>query len=190
MKKCIVFTTILTMIFSIMVHVSYAKSNQLIYIEVVEVPNATKQDLFQRANIWAVSAFRNAKFAIQINDKDSGQIVGKGALEYEQGFKLGSGSTRGHISFIFKIFVKDGRYKYEFSEFIHEASLYEGVNRKDLGLITDDTEYEGNVGFWETRSWLNDIWNDIKKQISRAMQLSISSLKVAMAKKTESNDNW
>ncbi|PKN70794.1 MAG: hypothetical protein CVU54_03925 [Deltaproteobacteria bacterium HGW-Deltaproteobacteria-12] len=195
MKKILIMT-ILTLTFIITILVSNAKSNQLIYTEVVAVPDVNKQALFQRANIWAVSAFNNAKTAIQVNDKESGQIIGKSALKYRQSFIGGSNNTLGYINFVFKIFIKDGRYKYEFSEFVHEASLSTSGLREDFGLITEDKEYQGKmvgVGFLKpSKSWVDDVWKDMKIQIEREILYgAISSLKEVMINKGDkNNDNW
>ena len=191
--KNILIATILavTLTIAVTVNVSYAQANPLIYTEVIEVPNITKETLFQRANIWAASAFKDAKTDIQINDKESGQIIGKSYFKYNQEFFLGSTRTSGFISLVFKIFIKEGKYKYEFSEFVHDASLSKG-NRKDFGLITDNKECTMEVGVLEVSIWYQKVWDDIKKQIEHEiMNNKVPNLKEAMTNKgTTNNDNW
>lgn len=177
---------ILTLAILMALFVSNAGANQLIYTEVVIVPNATKEALFQRANVWTVSAFNDAKTAIQISDKESGKIIGKSAFIYKQSFIMMCKATEGPISFVFKILVKDGKYKYEFSEFTHTGAT------KTFGLITDDRDYPFKVSFWDAPFWYNDVWHDIKAQISVQINYGlISSLKEAMTKSdNDASDNW
>lgn len=45
--------------------------------KVVNVEDATKTELYVRANNWMVSAFNNAESVIQFTDKETGTITGK-----------------------------------------------------------------------------------------------------------------
>lgn len=47
------------------------------YSKVVNVENATKNELYVRANNWMISAFNNAESVIQFSDKESGTITGR-----------------------------------------------------------------------------------------------------------------
>jgi hypothetical protein len=46
-------------------------------VKVVPVENATKDELYVRANNWMVGVFNNAESVIQFSDKESGNITGK-----------------------------------------------------------------------------------------------------------------
>ena len=45
--------------------------------KVIQVENATKNDLYVKANNWMVSAFNDAESVVQFTDKESGTITGK-----------------------------------------------------------------------------------------------------------------
>ena len=45
--------------------------------KVVNIEDATKNELYVRANNWMVSAFNNAESVIQFTDKETGTITGK-----------------------------------------------------------------------------------------------------------------
>lgn len=49
-------------------------------VKVVSVEDATKNELYVRANNWMVSAFNNGESVIQFTDKESGTITGKYSL--------------------------------------------------------------------------------------------------------------
>lgn len=81
MKKLILFTTLFASIFII---TSCAMSYQTIsfaedeaVINVFDSLDATKNDLFVRANDWMVSTFSDATSVIEYSDKEAGTIIGK-----------------------------------------------------------------------------------------------------------------
>ena len=45
--------------------------------KVVNIEDATKNELYVRANNWMVSAFKNAESVIQFTDKETGTVTGK-----------------------------------------------------------------------------------------------------------------
>jgi hypothetical protein len=49
----------------------------LSYNEVVDIAGVSSSDLFTKANMWFVDAFKNADSVIQFSDRDSGTIKGK-----------------------------------------------------------------------------------------------------------------
>lgn len=50
--------------------------------KVIEVEGASQDDLFVKANNWAVSAFANSDSVIEFTDKESGTITGKYYMRY------------------------------------------------------------------------------------------------------------
>lgn len=50
--------------------------------KIVEVPELSQNEIFVKANNWAVSAFSNADSVIEFSDKESGTITGKYAMRY------------------------------------------------------------------------------------------------------------
>jgi len=52
--------------------------------KVIEVPNVTKDELFVRANAWAVKQFVSAEAVIEYSDKESGTIMGKYTVDYSR----------------------------------------------------------------------------------------------------------
>lgn len=48
---------------------------------VIEVPDATKSQLFDRSRMWFASAFKHANNVIQYENKENGSIMGKGTIQ-------------------------------------------------------------------------------------------------------------
>lgn len=158
--------------------------NKLTYIEVVKVDSTMKQsDLFVLARKWFSEVFKNPKNVLDIEDKERGELAGKSVIQYTSN---GSASaTNGYINFNVSILVKDGRYKYEFTDFVHIGSF--DIWSFDLITTDEDCPYKKGSALYSKKS-TNEMWKDIKFQIDETIKPLISSLKDAMSKKV--NNNW
>ena len=148
----------------------------------------SEENLYNRGHNWVVSIFKNPQKVIQLNDKDGGQIVCKGNFEYNQKKFIwgGSETSKGHINFTIKLFFKDGRYKYIFTDFIHDTLK----NGNSFGVITTEVEYLGKMSL-TSKKWRKRIWDDIKEQIELNVKIIEASLLEEMTKKSElEDDNW
>ena len=54
------------------------KNNALTYVQVVETPGKTKEQLYVLLNYWFTSTFNDANSVIKLNDKDLGSIIAQG----------------------------------------------------------------------------------------------------------------
>lgn len=171
--------------------ICWAQSEKLTFTETIEINNTTKNELYSRARIWFTDYFNDAQEVIQVDDKEDGQIVGKALLSYNSKIFIGSAQTSGTVTYIVKIFVKDNKYKYEITNFMHEGSSTRasGITAAaiNFNFITTDSDcpYEDIKG---GQGWKNKVWNDIKATINLDIDLLIPSLKDAM--NTEVNSEW
>ncbi len=84
-------TVIAIMLFALLALVSCATSSvdfeplQEGVQKVIEVEGASQDELFVKANNWAVSAFANSDSVIEFTDKESGTITGKYYMRYHGG---------------------------------------------------------------------------------------------------------
>lgn len=157
----------------------------LIYEGVVKIDTITnEQELMMRLKIWLDEAFVNDKEVIQILDEENGQVNGKGNLSYNSKVFMGSDGTTGKVHFKIKIQIKTGRYRYEFSEFVHDGNM---DYNSDFGLLTTDSicpvQFKGSP-----KSWCQKVWDDIKSQTDTKMHSVISNLEAAMLKPTKIHD--
>ncbi len=155
---------------------------KLTYSEVIELPGKSKDQLYDQAKQWFIETYKDASEVIQNDDKAGGTIMGKALLSYNSNIYVGSAGTKGVIRYTIQISFKDGKYKYELTNFIHEGATF------DFGTITTDDEcpYKIKGG---TKNWNNKVWNDIKMQIDEYSRNFIGDLKEAMNIK-EIDDNW
>ena len=115
---------------------SYDKENYLLnYEEVVEVPGLSKDELYDKLRRFVVINYNSANNVIQLDDKDSGNIIVKGLLPYNINWMGVSSYNSRHT---LDIKVKDGRYKYKITSYGME-------------------QYDSTTGYWEEtfRGWGN-----------------------------------
>lgn len=171
----------------ILVAISFSAFSQgvLKYTEVIHVEGATKAELYNRAKSWFATTCVDAKEVIQVDTGD--KIIGRVTEPYTQSFLTGKDQTTGEISYLIKIYIKEGRYKYVLSNFSHKSLNLTGISFS-AGLITTDIEYPYKGG---GRKWRTRVWQDIKLQIKRMQKPLIKDLKSTMERPDEEeNDNW
>ncbi|GAB4199695.1 MAG: DUF4468 domain-containing protein [Bacteroidia bacterium] len=160
----------------------------LAYTEVVQVDSVSKNELYNRAKVWFATTYNSVNDVLQIDNKEEGMLIGKAIMKYEPNVFTGSEQTKGNIKYTIKIFVKDGRYKYEITDFIHDPYGNQ-YGKSSMGLITTDKECPNPKPM--AKGWSNKVWNDIKSQIEDNVTSLINSLKQGMSKRPESKkDDW
>jgi len=94
------------------------KDTAISFTDIVKVDSTSKDVLFQRARDWFNNTFRNSKEVLQIQDKETGEISGKGIFSsYVKHSTLGvDNSYNNDFRFQITIWVKDGKYKYLLSD--------------------------------------------------------------------------
>ncbi|MDO7849195.1 DUF4468 domain-containing protein [Hymenobacter sp. M29] len=92
-----------------------ADTHRITYAEVVPVEGASQAELYARAKLWFASTFKSAKDVVQAEDKEAGVLQGKGWQDiYIKSMGIPSASK---LWYTVKLAVKDGRYRYEVTEF-------------------------------------------------------------------------
>ncbi|MFN4811913.1 MAG: DUF4468 domain-containing protein, partial [Bacteroidota bacterium] len=85
-----------------------SSTSKITYSEVVYFDSlANKQELFSRAREWFAKAYKSSTNVIQMEDKESGKIIGKALMQvYHRA--LGSDQPSGYINYTISIYIKDG----------------------------------------------------------------------------------
>lgn len=173
----------------------------LTFTEVVQVEGASKDELFNRAQAWFATAFKCGKCSVQTQDKEGGQIIGNGAFQYESATFMASAPINGWVRYVVKIFVKDGRYKYEISSFVHEGSSsnqaanvhtgampYSGVN---FGLVTTDEEAPECAKTMQTSKGIRaKNWAKLKTEAEREAKSLVATMTEAMKRPASGSQDW
>jgi uncharacterized protein with TBP-like fold DUF4468 len=164
----------------------------LVFAEVIEAAGVPRDELYARAKVWFVAAFIDSKQILEVEDKTEGLLVGKGSIPYEPKM-LRQMPLHGQIHFTLKVVVKDGRFRYELSNFTHRASetFVPGlgkVTQVDFGLITtSDEPPESKILYKKPKQ---KAWEEMK-QMSNAVAIQlIASLRAGMQKNSKGSEEW
>lgn len=166
-----------------------SSTSKITYSEVIYVDSsANKQELFSKARAWMTKAYKSSTDVILIEDKEAGKIVSKALMPVFHRV-LGTESLNGHINYTISIYVKDGRYKYEITDFFHTGQVIsDGSRTADLGVcekMINTTEKAMGIS-------LQKMYNYYLYQLDNNIKALVADLKTAMATKASSikNDNW
>ncbi len=150
-------------------------SGEINYTEVVNVDTSIKKDeLFNRTKAWFVDNYKSANDVIQMQDKDAGIIMGKGIFTYGYNPVSLSDRVTVNISHTVKIYVKDGKYKYEITDLsgrYYSTGGYSNLVIKNDGIGYNKRNYE-----------------KLCESINASVLQTIASLKKAMQKPITSKD--
>lgn len=115
------------------------------YTEVINLDSTVKKDeLYNRAKTWFAENYNSANDVIQMQDKEAGILIGRGVYSY--GYNPASLSDRItiNISYVVKIFVKDGKYKYEITDLsgrYYSGGGYSNLIIKNGGIGRNERNY-------------------------------------------------
>ena len=163
-------------------------SAPLEFTDVVQVPGVSADDLYVRASTWFMKAFVDSKNVLEVQDKAAGVLGGKGSIPYEPNVFMSSALLRGHITFTIQVMVKEGRYKYDLSDFQHHGSPSNVAGPIDFGELTTAQECPQIKG--TTKGMREKVWPHLKEVANARATALITSLKDAMAKPIGGEKNW
>ena len=92
------------------------KNGKAFYSGIVQIDNVSKNELYNRAKRWFVNTYTSAQDNIQLDDKENGEIVGKGCFQTNWDIAIIS-SQNINVCQTIRILIKDNRYKYEITNF-------------------------------------------------------------------------
>ena len=141
------------------------ETKKITYTEVVQVDGALKDDLYLKAKNWALSnGFK------QVSDsKADGKFVAKGQFGVQYPSPMKGMNHSGTVTYLFTISVKDGKYKYELVDFVHESPKGNG------GKLENDIPQCGKY------TLVPSGWSTIKSKSAESAQATINSLKQELA---------
>jgi hypothetical protein len=161
------------------------KDGKVYYSEIITVDTGiSKNDLFVAARKWFANAYKSANDVIQMQDKESGEIVGKGIVTWLYRIPLNPSVTV-NVYHTVSIIVKDGRYKYEITDL--NGKYYSPGTQIGTSYI------RGNDVEWPLS---NDVRGNKKntvlmyKEVNAKILALIESLKIAMSKAKTGSEDW
>lgn len=157
-------------------------TGKITYSEIIKVDSVNSQELYLRAKVWFVHSFVSAKNVIQLDEKESGRIIGKGIFDVSDNNNHNSiiyVPITGTVDFTVEIQIKDEKYRYVFSDLSYKVNGDSEMDLKSSSVFK-------SVMFQKR---LDIQWSDIRHNTNATFLSMIDSLKKAMNTKNDS-DNW
>lgn len=175
---------LLPFFFASMIHLhSYSQDSVITYTAVVKVDNTSKDELYLRAREWLNAAFKGSLVVLQINDREMGELAVKGYFTIEAHPKILGIKPYEPLDcwFTGNIWVKDGKYKFRFTDFTPKSLLPDSFE-EDLGVLTTSGECPAK---WHAigKKTTNELWKSSKEEVNSYMEKIITDLKRAMAER-------
>lgn len=166
-----------------------AQDSLLTYTEVVELPGQTKEQLFVKARHWFTNTFRDSKEVLEINDKETGELSGKGIIKSRWHYKQ-FGKREAYPATVFfhiSIWVKDSKYKYAITHLEARNKIDNSAASQDFGLLT--TSAVSPVK-WSgvSQKKMNEVWNDLKIETAKEIEGLIAAMKSSIAAEKSPSD--
>jgi len=156
-------------------------SKQIIYKETVAVPGYTKEEIYSTLREWVPKDFYVAQSYISYEDYKSGRIIAHAMVFGKRG--LGLIAVPYSINFNIYLWIKDGAYRYQISDFFILWGL-NGDASPDMhsaDIYITDTQYKNKKGEYIGRARL------ILYNIDGNAQNTIVNLKYAVKTKKYSH---
>jgi hypothetical protein len=150
-------------------------SGKIAYQAVVMVPGASKAELYSRAREWVATEFRSAKDVVQMDDKEAGKLVARGFVPKRIGSVSARPSAGNQFWRTIKIYVKDGRYRYEITDFAIESPYESGPLEKRLEVAANAPFSGGKTGSPKGH------YKYLLESVAETTEPEVASLQKAMA---------
>lgn len=139
------------------------KDGKVVYEHVDSSAVGTAAALYNRAKLWVANSFKDSKSVIQIDDKETSTIVGKGNFEVVQTM------TPYIIRFSFEINTKENKYRIRFYDI----------------TSTQDTQ----MGREKTAESLNKAsgFGNVKEKINKRFESLLADVRAFMVKQGNSD---
>ncbi len=175
------------------------KNNALTYVQVIEAPGKTKEQLYVLMNYWYTTTFTDAGCSIMLNDKELGVIIGQG---FCGGIATHMGTTNNYsvnIKPVIKTDMKDGKIRVTYSVPAYDVDVLQGGGFFSLRPDWEDGPVHVQQS-WAIEQCFPFVSKDTHKRTSsKALVMTYAFSNVIMDKIEEAikngvigneNDNW
>jgi hypothetical protein len=92
------------------------KEGKVTYSDVIQLQGVSKDEMYKRVKLWFNENDKSNKDVIQLEDKDNGEIIGKGSFRAKWNFRFYTVLSM-NVWKTIKIQIKNDSLKYEISDF-------------------------------------------------------------------------
>jgi hypothetical protein len=151
-----------------------AATGRIQYTAVVPVPGASQVELYARAQLWFADTFASAKQVVQVADQEAGVL--QGTAFYPLVLEVGGSHYAERLWYTVKLVLKDGRYKYEFTDFRLQAYS------APYAVVGAAVPAEDAIDFEHRKGTARNLARSARRQLMLAGTALTSSLLAGMSK--------
>ncbi|MDF2188318.1 DUF4468 domain-containing protein [Paraflavitalea sp. CAU 1676] len=157
------------------------KDSVVTYTGVVNIESVKKEELYIRARQWFNRSFKDSRSIIRVSDKETGEILAKGVVQSYHWYKAFGKESKIPISYNFdiSIYLKEGKYKYEFTNFIEKEDPASFKYSGPL-LVTNEYPTKG----YRSKDIMDKIWISQREELNTTMSQIVVGLNDFMEKST------
>ena len=136
--------------------------------ETIEVSNANKAELLERAKAWLSTSPHKFSFV----SEDMGMISVAGVVPFRSLSAPKKASVNGRVVYVATLLVQDGVFMYEYANFYHEADPKQ-PNPTDLGFLTTSEATNKDLD----HAWEATVMEELRRQVTAAVEKETENLK-------------
>ena len=155
-------------------------TGRLVYTEVVPVPGASQTELYARAQLWFADTFGAVKDVVQVADKDAGVLQGTAFYPLPLGEPGAQSLVR--LWYTVKVVVKEGRYKYEFTDLRLQAYPAAPTYEYPYPTVSDPVPVEGYLALAQKKGTERTLARAARRELALASSALTTSLVAGLSK--------
>jgi len=168
------------LIFIFLISIQVAAQESLVFTEVVELGSESQAELHNRAVSWFATSYNSPKQVIQLNQED--HVMGRALADYYPTEKMRyKKAIAGHVRYSIHIYLKDGRYKCEITNIVHEGYSISFSQLTNEDFCPVKVAYTG-------QAWRDQAWSNIKSEAELNAKGIFANLKNYMGKVQDAED--
>ncbi|MDP4289554.1 MAG: DUF4468 domain-containing protein [Bacteroidota bacterium] len=154
------------------------KDGKVTYTNIIPYHGVTREEMYDRVKLWFINTYNSGKDVIQLDDKEHGEIIGKGCFRTVWNLRFYTAQSL-NIWKTIRIQLKNDCLRYEITDFRLNNIYYPAQNASISDL---------NIPLEEWNKGHNANNRRFYPKINERMIALINSLEKAM--KTKINDIW
>ncbi|NWJ52344.1 MAG: DUF4468 domain-containing protein [Bacteroidetes bacterium] len=151
------------------------KDGKVIYSGIIQLQGVSKDEIYKRVKIWFINTYNSGKDVIQFDDKESGEIIGKGCFKEIWNINFFS-SEYVNVWKTIKIKVKNDCLKYEITDIKIRNYFFPSPNASltDLGTPIENwnklRESNNKRFFQKIDDQLNQLMRSLENEMKNKVE--------------------
>ncbi|MDJ1479080.1 DUF4468 domain-containing protein [Cytophagaceae bacterium YF14B1] len=146
------------------------------FSDTVRMTNVPQEELYARAWNWFNEQTKTDINFFEEANKRYGRFTGTSKIPFQSKIAAGNDYVKGKIYFMVRIFVHEGYYIYEFTDFVHQGRL-------TFNTITTAPKYPYRP--MADKDWHNMVWEEMKVTVKDHIYPMVGSLRASMQKESD-----